>query len=160
MADQLEKFIRNNREAFDDKSPSKKVWQNIETSLSPKSYTIWWKVAAVFFFVTSAFLTYKNYAEPDISTNELVALESFYFTQIDYKYALINEHISHKSQAGLEQELQKLDAMYKVLKEEWQKKPSKEVLEALTLNLLVRLDILNRQLEMLDQPENNSERRI
>ncbi|MDX1628888.1 MAG: hypothetical protein R3345_09335, partial [Fulvivirga sp.] len=49
-----------------------------------------------------------------------------------------------------ELDLQKLDAMYEVLKEEFDKNPSKAVVDALILNLLVRIDILNKQLELLD----------
>jgi hypothetical protein len=44
--------------------------------------------------------------------------------------------------------------MYQVLKLEMEKRPSADVKDALVLNLLVRIDLLNQQLNKLDkQPE-------
>ncbi|MFN7331236.1 MAG: hypothetical protein ACK5UP_17215, partial [Bacteroidota bacterium] len=53
------------------------------------------------------------------------------------------------------QNLQKLEAMYQVLKEQMKKRPTQDVKDALVLNLLVRIDLLNQQLKKLDttQPE-------
>jgi hypothetical protein len=156
--DNLEEFIRNNKEEFDDQVPSEKVWKNISRKLPVKNYikneSIWWKVAAIIFFFTTATLSYQNYVKSDASGAELVELEEYYFNQIDYKKSLVSNISPNDAMLpGLEQDLQKLDAMYRVLKEEWERKPSKQVLEALTLNLLVRLDLLNRQLEVLSREE-------
>lgn len=150
--DNLEKFIKENRGAFDDKNPSDRVWKKIERRLPSNDKMIFWKIAAIVFFCTTIGLTYQTYLKNTPTNHDLAELESFYFTQIDYKQSLINDLQQNDlhSMAGLGQDLQKLDAMYKVLKEEWQKKPSKEVLEALSLNLIVRIDILNRQLQSLD----------
>jgi hypothetical protein len=41
--------------------------------------------------------------------------------------------------------------MYMVLKEEMEARPSRKVKDALVLNLLVRIDLLNQQLQKLDQ---------
>lgn len=160
--DNLEKFIENNRKAFDDKQPSDKVWGRINPKLPKNNINMWWKVAAIIFFVSTVTLVHQNYFTSNVSANELAELESFYFEQIDYKQSLVyNSHeIDMESAIGLEEDLQKLDAMYKVLKEEWQKRPSKEVLEALTLNLIVRIDILNRQLQAIEKPETPTERSI
>ena len=51
---------------------------------------------------------------------------------------------------GYEQDLQNLDAMYEVLKDELKTNPSKKVVDALLLNLVVRIDILNKELAQLD----------
>ena len=48
-------------------------------------------------------------------------------------------------------DLQRLDAMYEVLKEELSRNPSKEVKDALTLNLLIRIDLLNNQLQVIEE---------
>ena len=51
------------------------------------------------------------------------------------------------------QNLKKLEAMYLVLKDEMKRKPSQDVRDALVLNLLVRIDLINQQLNKLDKPE-------
>ena len=158
--DNLENFIRKNRGRFDDERPSEKVWKNIIRELPVKRQNMWWKVAAIFFFFTTLLLTYQEYSTIEASGEELAELEQYYFNQIDYKKSLVsNREGGEEVLPGLEQDLQKLDAMYMVLKDEWNRKPSKQVLEALTLNLLVRLDLLNRQLELMEneeQPERRS----
>ncbi|HEX8041533.1 MAG TPA: hypothetical protein VF490_20435, partial [Chryseosolibacter sp.] len=61
MKDQLENFVRRNREAFDDKEPSASLWNRIERSLdgstrrwsNPLAY---WRAAAIFFMALSAYL--------------------------------------------------------------------------------------------------------
>jgi len=59
MSSDLEKFIRKNRDDFDDADPSNKVWKNIEHSLPRKKeaklFTIrdiyMWSAAAAVFFI-------------------------------------------------------------------------------------------------------------
>jgi len=43
--------------------------------------------------------------------------------------------------------------MYLVLKDEMKKRPSQDVRDALVLNLLVRIDLINQQLNKLDKPD-------
>lgn len=152
--DKLEDFIISNKESFNDKAPPGEVWQGISQKLPSQNRNSWWKIAAVVFFFTTAFLAYQNHFQEKLSSgsNELAELESYYFTQINYKKSLVNDLQQQQNVlAGIDQDMQKLDAMYMVLKEEWKKKPSKQVLEALTLNLLVRLDLLNKQLQELNK---------
>lgn len=68
MSNELEKFIRKNRDDFDDANPSGNVWKRIEGSLPPqkraKRFTItdvykWSAAAAVFFIaLTSAYFVF------------------------------------------------------------------------------------------------------
>ena len=51
------------------------------------------------------------------------------------------------------QNLKKLEAMYLVLKDEMKRRPSQDVRDALVLNLLVRIDLINQQLNKLDKPD-------
>lgn len=59
MSSDLEKFIRKNRDGFDDADPSNKVWKNIERTLPAKKeaqvFTIRdiykWSAAAAIFFI-------------------------------------------------------------------------------------------------------------
>jgi hypothetical protein len=52
---------------------------------------------------------------------------------------------------GFTQDFQQLEAMYLVLKEEMHTHPSQKVKDALVLNLLVRIDLLNQQLHSLEK---------
>ncbi|UII26686.1 hypothetical protein LVD15_25890 [Fulvivirga maritima] len=163
MKDKLEDFIKDNRDQFDDQEPSQKVWAGIETHLPEKkrtSYQWLWKAAAVVFFLSSVylFLRLETVDQPQLVADnslakEFKSVESFYFQEISEKKGLIYDFESESANvdADFEQDLQKLDAMYEVLKEELMQNPSKKVVDALILNLLVRVDILNSQLEKLDQ---------
>ncbi len=81
MSTDFEKFVRKNREDFDDASPSDKVWKNIQRSIPVKKqervFTIrdiykWTAAAAVFFIaLTSAyFLLIRKYSHeiPTVKT--------------------------------------------------------------------------------------------
>ena len=161
--DNLEKFIKNNREAFDDREPSNNIWDNISRQLpSGNQAAKWWRVAAIIFFCTTGVMAFQNYYySPGLASGELSELETYYFTQIDYKKSLLND-MQHQNinVDNADAELEKLHAMYMVLKDEWKRKPSREVLEALTLNLLIRLDLLNRQLESVKTNDPPAERSI
>jgi hypothetical protein len=58
------------------------------------------------------------------------------------------------------QNLKKLEAMYLVLKDELKKRPTQDVRDALVLNLLVRIDLINQQLNKLDQPQKSDQKSI
>jgi hypothetical protein len=87
---------------------------------------------------------------------EFIDLESYYSSQITEKKLLVTQFQSDTglTEDEVTQNLQKLEAMYQVLKLEMDKRPSTDVKDALVLNLLVRIDLLNQQLNKLDkQPE-------
>lgn len=173
MGDQLEKFIRDNRHEFEDQEPSQKVWNKIYSRLNAEknSNLPWlWKAAAIFFFLTSSFLLYRlefngngeraNGGDPALVAtgseqlnHEFETVETFYVQKISEKKELIHDFEENKRRVGenFEQDLRKLDAMYAVLKDELKNNPSKKVVDALILNLLVRVDILNDTLQELEE---------
>ena len=76
MSNNLEKFIRKNRDDFDDASPSDNVWKNVERSLPAqkhaKRFTItdiykWSAAAAIFFIALTSvyFLFVRKYSHED-----------------------------------------------------------------------------------------------
>ncbi|ELR69369.1 hypothetical protein C900_05059 [Fulvivirga imtechensis AK7] len=164
MNDPLEKFIRQNRGEFDDKQPSDRVWNSVYKKLngeSNPSFNWIWKAAAILFFLTSSFMFYKLRFDGQadavaISKQQLnedfKTVESYYVQKISEKKELIYdfEENSVNVNGVFEQDLQKLEAMYEVLKDELRENPSKKVVDALILNLLVRVDILNAQLQELE----------
>lgn len=164
MKDKLEQLVKENRASFDDQMPRPKVWNKIESTLNDLPHLHWlWKAAAIVFFITSIGLFSQlqfesnQKTQPDnlVSANEFKDVESYYFELISQKKSMIYdfEAQNKKIEQDFEQDLQKLDAMYLVLKEEMESNPSKKVVDALILNLLVRIDILNEQLQELDDTE-------
>jgi hypothetical protein len=162
--DRLDDFIRTNRNAFDDKEPPHSVWDNIQSSLHSKATTrrwwnelVIWRAAAVFFFALSAYLLIPGQKQEgrsgegrQIAMKEFNDVEAYYFSEISQKVELI-ESMSEDDTAGeLTPDFQRLEAMYLVLKEEMKNSPSREVKDALVLNLLVRIDLLNQQLHKLE----------
>ncbi|MBX2944999.1 MAG: hypothetical protein KF725_04135 [Cyclobacteriaceae bacterium] len=168
MKENLEDFIRANREAFDDREPSAKVWNTIESRLFGKQAStgalIFWRAAAVLFMGLSAFLLYSRYGESRdnrLVMREFKDVESFYVREISDKVEMIEA--SRGTEAGLNgftEDFKQLEAMYEVLKDEMRVRPSKKVKEALVLNLLVRIDLLNQQLHKIDQETGGEDEQV
>ena len=158
MKQRLEDFIKQHRGAFDDKEPSKGAWKGIDKQLSGRR--VWWnsvgvwRAAAVFFLAVSVYLFISSRgsetAANDVAMNEFQDVEKFYVQQIAEKVHLIDQFQRNEGLNGFTQDFQQLDAMYMVLKEEMEVRPSKKVKDALVLNLLVRIDLLNQQLYKLE----------
>jgi hypothetical protein len=157
--DQLESFVRQNRNAFDDKEPSEKVWKEVENSLSFSRRSLWnsvviWRAAAVIFMALSAYLLFPKNETPRqnaIAMKEFSDVENFYIEQISEKVELIDEFQKSEGMNGFTHDFQQLEAMYLVLREEMKNRPSPKVKDALVLNLLVRIDLLNQQLHKLEK---------
>jgi len=162
MKDNLEKFIQDNRDAFDHREPTNN-WERIVAGLPAGSRPLhgMWKAAAVIFFMTTLALGYQQWGQDELvaqnqqETTDFSQVENFYFSQISEKRNLIDQlQPDNITDIDALAELQKLDAMYLVLRQQYEDKPSPEVIDAMTLNLLVRIDLLNRTIEKLDQPAN------
>lgn len=159
----LEDFIRQNREAFDDKEPGKNVWAKVEASLPAKQRTLWnslivWRVAAMLFMALSVYLLLPRLngnkeGHNALALKEFHDVEAFYVSQIDQKEQLIDAFNKPDGLSDFTQDFHQLEAMYSVLKEEMKTSPSSKVKDALVLNLLVRINLLNQQLYKLDQEE-------
>ena len=164
MKDNIENFIRDNRDAFDHREPRSDVWESISRKLPgrPSGIHWMWKAAAVIFFMSTAVLLVQKFEKNDVPalaeqremSSEFNQVEQFYFEQISEKKNLIDElQKDNIPEIDVLAELQKLDAMYLVLRQQYDTEPTAEVIDALTLNLLVRIDLLNKTLEDLDKPK-------
>jgi hypothetical protein len=166
MKDSLKDFITENREAFDDQEPSERIWSGISGSLpEKKTIPLWnsihlWRVAAVILFGLSVFLFVTRQAGAPAhnqvaqSQREFSDLESFYRNEIAAKAKLINDFNAAGEGDHVTQDFKKLDAMYLVLSEELKSHPTEKVKDAMILNLLVRVDLLNQQLKGLEDSRN------
>jgi hypothetical protein len=159
MKDQLEDFIRQNKNAFDDKEPSDYNWSKINSELFER-VSIWnsltlWRVAAVLLLGVCVYLALPRFREQQrdvIALNEFKDIESFYISQISEKISLIEDERGREvGLNGFTHDFKQLDAMYQVLKEEMKAHPSQKVKDALVLNLLIRIDLLNKQLQKLEK---------
>lgn len=165
MKESLENFIRQNKAAFDDKEPSERVWTKISNRLF-NTHSLWnsvtvWRAAAVILFGACVYLLIPKAGEKNdrLAMNEFKDIESFYISQISEKVDLLKEFEGSDSGLnGYTSDFQQLEAMYQVLKEEMKSRPSQKVKDALVLNLLIRIDLLNKQLHKLerDSPEEGS----
>ena len=169
MKDSLKDFVHQTREEFDDKEPNQRVWDKIESTLPTPAKSLWnsvvlWRSAAALLLAASAYLFFfpavgAKKMEQTAMKVEFRDLETFYSSQIVEKKELVNQF---QSETGLTedevtQNIQKLEAMYQVLKDEMDKRPSQDVKDALVLNLLIRIDLLNQQLNKLDRKSENKE---
>lgn len=164
MKDELEDFVSRNRPSFDDREPSPKVWSRIEASMGRRRWfdsIVVWRAAAIFFMVLSAVLLIprgSDRMENAQALKEFTDVEAFYTQQISNKVEMIGEFDGSDGLNGFTHDFQQLEAMYHVLKEEMKARPSKKVKDALVLNLLVRIDLLNQQLHKLEE-EQTAEKR-
>jgi predicted CoA-binding protein len=159
MKKRLEEFIDQNRDAFDDKVPGEKVWKNIEASLPFSRKSLWnntsiWRAAAILFMGLSIYMFVPKNAGSRNSgekmLNEFQDVERFYVQEISEKVQLIDGYERSDGLSGFTKDIDQLEAMYMVLKEQMEASPSQKVKDALVLNLLVRIDLLNQQLHKLD----------
>lgn len=158
MKDELQDFVNKQRAAFDDKEAPDQIWKNVEQAIFKKSTSIkaihYWQAAAVLFFALSSFLLFQNglpFSKPS-EAKEFADTEAFYAQQISDKIKLIHS-VNASDLNGFTQDIQQLEAMYAVLKEEMERRPSEKVKDALILNMMVRINLLNKQLQEVDQEE-------
>lgn len=157
----MEQFFASNRNAFDDKTPSDRVWTRIERHLfGAKQANLWnsatvWRAAAAMLLGLSLlqFFGQRMHGptkEELAAQQEFLDVESYYAGQISEKISLIRND-DYFVDDQFTQDFEKLDAMYAVLTEELKKRPSEKVKDALVLNMLVRIDLLNQQIKELDE---------
>lgn len=156
MKDTIEDFVRRNRSAFDDREAPERVWKGIHQSLFANSPRWWdslvlWRAAAVVFMVLCGYLLLPKDGHDRQALEEFHDVEAFYVQQISEKVKLLDELGGNDGLNGFTSDFHHLEAMYQVLKEEMKESPSQEVRDALVLNLLVQIDLLNKQLQKLEE---------
>ncbi len=167
MKDSLTNFITKNRQEFDDKQPSDTTWSKIESRLPGSRISLWrnvqvWRAAAILLFTFSFYLLIFRSNSQNMRADraklqvEFLDLENFYNGQIADKVALISTIQEFNDEDSFAQDLEKLDAMYQVLREQMKAHPSEKIKDAMILNMLVRVDLLNQQIKNLEDAEKKS----
>ena len=167
--DKLEKYIKDNRDSFDDKIPSNNVWHKINDQLDNEAVPqvsmggYLWRAAAIILFVTVIWLfvdrnnkenlTAQNRGSVEETQIPFKDVEAYYFKEIEQKQQLIIQYV--KENPELNQNLlgviDQLDSTYQVLKSRSEKGYGEKVIDAMVLNLQMRIDILNQQLNILEK---------
>ena len=165
MPDPIERYIRENRMAFDDEQPGPEVWKGIsrqmgwERSHKPTYSALMWKAAAVFFLFLSIWLIVDRFADRDGAalsdedqlSSEVMEVEMYYTALISERKQqlelLAQGHESLRSEFIAE--LDGLDSMYNLLKKQMVSGNEAEIAASMALNLQMRIDLLNRQLNIL-----------
>ncbi len=154
--DELEKFIQNNRQAFDDKSPASDTWSAIESHLPGKRRQpmLIWKAAAAIFLATTiglfAYIMQLNSQTAGVASldEEFRQMEYFYLSNIrNYQETLVEFDVQDENELVSEMEI--LDSAYGALKKEYLSSGNEELRNAMIYNLQLRKDILEEQIELL-----------
>ncbi len=171
MSNELKKFIRDNREAFDDKEPSAMLWGRIESNLvaGPEKRSIIrplykWAMGAAAMLVIAAsvyfFVVNGKPAEPSVVINEPDSNTGITpeINQIVKMIGMKQEELKTLAAGQPElyrqfsNDLDQLDSSYNALKSELNETPNQELLlEAMIQNLQLQLNVLNQQLNIINQ---------
>ena len=169
MQDNLEKFVDENKEEFDSLTPKDSLWKGVHKKLDASRHSaakvIFWRAAAIILFVFSIGLTFYVNKESIVLKNQSVTYSDDFLTTEKYYTSVIQEREQLiKMVANTYPEIKndfegdwiKLDESYSILKVEYEKNQSKEVLNALVQNLRSRVDLLNRQIEVLESIDSDN----
>ena len=174
MDDRLEKFIKSHRDEMDGKNPRKDLWADIEKELGQNQDlkqrhiskpVIFWRAAAVILLLITSWLAFdkvNQYSEGDENfevaeaSTLLLEAETFYISLINQKRGEIRI-MSKKYDLGDDflVEIDKLDSMYAVLKRDMKNGNEENLIDAMILNLQLRIEILNQQLTIIQSIENS-----
>lgn len=154
--DQLEKYILENKAAFDDQVPNDQLWLNIQSKMGkPSKMFVFWKIAALFLLMTTSVLIIERQLSSGESQEislgeEFLQAEGYYLQVINTQQAELKHLEGGNTHEELLIELQELDAAYQNLKSTYINQNSDEMLKgAMIENLIMRMEILNRQITIL-----------
>ncbi len=164
--DRLEEFVKANRDDFDFREPSPELWKKISEKSKPQKvvpfrrYMIRLAAVLVVALVSSVLLWQsgimssermaKN-TDPEIL--ELMEAEAFYSHQVDRKLKEIRKcyYTYPELKDDVENDLDELEDMYKVLKSDLKENISnKSVIEAMIENNRFRLKLCDDVLEQIN----------
>lgn len=183
MSDNLEKFINENRPAFDDKPAPKDLWSAIDHQLEQnrekqvRRIPVWRyasvAAAAVLLIGTGVLigLNVNNQASEAVALFEVFPeyseMEQYYKKEVNTKVARLAKF---KHDAAINEDLKQLDKTYEELQKELSEAPKdkqEQIINALIVNYRTKLSILERVLERLEstnqknlKPTNNDSTEI
>ena len=166
MMNNIEEFIKANREEFDHKEPREKLWARIESDLDHSNGYGWiWKAAVVLLLAVCSYLIWERsqYQPLDATVASELQLDpefletEIYYTQLISEQRVIVEQFDLNDpelKESFRRDLASLDTMYQELKLEYVETSNSAVLEAMIGNLQLRMELLNEQVLILEQIKN------
>jgi len=167
--DELEKHIRDNREAMDIHDPDPSVWNRIETQLPRKHRTLipqMWKAAAAVIFAVAALTALLRITgvtgAPENSAQSVVReTEQYYNSLLASLYSeaepLLTAHPVIKTE--LEAGMSELDTISMSIREDLKDNVATgEVIEALIRNYRLRIELLEEMLSVMNEKNPDSEK--
>jgi len=159
--DNLEKFIFERRDAFDDQEPPKMTWGKIQQELQkdnkvPRRISLWQvvKMASLIVFLISIGIVIGQYSS---SNTEIASIEesfpefkeaqTYYEFEVDEKLAQLARYSYDNS---LEEDMAQLDDFMEELRMELEEAPKgteELIINAMITNYQTKLDILEKVLE-------------
>lgn len=165
----LEQYIRNNKEEFDNKEPRDKLWTRVEKELDngKTDYSWMWRAAVVILLAVSGYLIWER---QDHAIETTVASEFYldaqftetelYYTQLiaQKRLLVVDYHLEDQEiKQDFKMDLASLDTIYLELKQEFINTNNEAVLDALINNLQARMQLLNQQLMILETIEKHDD---
>jgi len=180
MSNNLQDFIENNREGFDDKVPSEKIWNNIDAAITGKKKqpiilmpVVKWSIAVAAVFIIGMVIYFKLERKPsaepvivktEVDINTIAPEEAPQMNEFARMIDMKQEELKTlaKEQPQLYQkfstDITQLDSSYNALKNKLSNSPNKEMLiEAMIQNLQLQLNVLNQQLNIIKQIKQSKE---
>lgn len=165
MKDNLEKFISENRQEFDDRQPPGNIWLSIDRHLDQKNkkparrISIWRyaqvAAAAVFLIGTGVLigLNFNNRPSEALAIEkefpEYSETEQYYKKLVKNK---VDELGNYNYDSSINDDLKQLDKIYEELKKELSEAPEdkqEQIINAMITNYRTKLSILERVLERI-----------
>lgn len=183
----LERFVRDNREAFDQISPAPALWDKIGEAIGEQNKRstrvvrmsrVRWAVAATLFLALAGSIYWFSGTRHVPLAEKQHNVSDPLVQQIDPQYArLVTEFtgVIESKQTELKKlekddpvlyqkfsgDIQKLDSSYQVLRSTLKANPNAEqLLQAMIENLQLQVNLLNRQLEIIQKVKNTKSEKI
>ena len=141
MTDIIKSKIELNRTEFDDLTPKPETRRLVLKAVRPVPLVplILWKAAAVIFFASTVYLGIERFGRPESPMADAAGfeeIEAFYQGELSRRTQWLGQSGNWESASA---DLIQLESMYDVLHEQWSVQPTKQLQDAMTLNLIVRV---------------------
>ncbi len=183
----MERFIRDHRDDFDNLEPSSRIWEQIESGMNKKNQpakvvrmtVMKWVVAAAvvvgIFSVSVYFFQQKgSVSGPELAANGKDALVTDIDPQAGKMVAQFSNLIEEKQKeirliekdnpklySQFSGDIKKLDSTYQVLRNTLSANPNKEqLLQAMISNLQMQIELLNQQLSIIQKVKHPTREKI
>jgi hypothetical protein len=172
MDDKLKRFVAEHREDFEMQQPRQHLWEGIDERLQHSRKRVLWQRVAIaaslmllvtcgtWLFLSNRYSTQLMAAAPPPAQPPIVTTEAYYNQIVQVKNAELAKYCSPQPElcATFENDLGGLSLAYNQLKKEYDRAPdNKAVLRAMLSNLEMQVQLINRQLQIMETVQQKQE---